>query len=108
MPDVLRNLVRSVVGNTATAYITAGAAEVVTIKRVRILNNSAAACTLVGLWVGAVADDAHAEALDIDLNPGESLEWDPTLMVLNNNEKLFAQGSVASALTLHADGLSQS
>lgn len=110
MADVLKNLVRSLVAAASTAYVTAGAAETITIKRVKITNINAAggASVTASLWAGSVADDAHALFKAITLAPGESIELDPTMIVLAPTEKLFAQGSVANNLNIQADGLSQS
>lgn len=109
MPNTLKNLVRSLVAGAATAYVTAGAAEVITIKRIKITNILAAGGATVNasLWAGSAADDAHAIFKSIPLAPGESVEMDPTMLVLNNNESLYAQGSVANDLNITVDGLSQ-
>lgn len=106
MANTLKNLFRGTIDNTAGARVTAGAAEIITIKRWRALNNSGAA-TNVSIWAGSAADDAHAIVKVVTLNAGESLEADPTMLVLNPGENLYAQSSVAGAITLGVDGLSQ-
>lgn len=114
MANVLKNLARALVANAATAYVTAAnpgspANQRITIKRLKVTNiNAAGGATVnVSLWAGAAATDAYAICKAIPLAPGESLEADPTMIVLEPGESLYALGSVAANLALSADGLRQ-
>lgn len=109
MANTLKNLARTLVANAATAYVTAGAAERITIKRLKVTNiNAAGGATVnLSLWAGTAATDAYAICKVIPLAPGESFEGDPTTIILNFSESLYALGSIASNLSLQADGLSQ-
>jgi hypothetical protein len=110
--NLLKNLARSLVSNAATAYVTAANPgtpnnQRITIKRIKVTNISAATTVLTGLWAGSAADDAHVLAKGISLGAGESLEFDPTTVVLEPGENLYAQGSIANNLQIAADGLRQ-
>lgn len=114
MANTLKNLARTLVAAAATAYITAAnpgspANHRITIKRLKITNVLAAggATVTISLWAGTGATDAFVLEKNISLAPGEALELDPTMIVLEPGQSLYAQCSVANAVNLTADGLDQ-
>ena len=114
MANVLKNLARSLVATAATQYVTAANPgtpnnQRVTIKRLKVVNINAGggAAATISVWAGTLADDAPAIVKSITLTGGEALEWDPTTIILEPGESLYAQASVASTLSLGADGLRQ-
>lgn len=114
MANVLKNLCRTLVGVAATAQLTAANPgtpnnQRITIKRLKFKNVLAAGgqTVTISVWAGAAATDAYAIEKSVDLAPGEALEFDPTMVVLEPGESLYAQASVAAAVNCTADGLRQ-
>jgi len=114
MANTLKNLSRSLVATSATAYITAANPgtpnnQRITIKRMKILNINAAGggASTVSVWSGTAATDAFALVKGTNLNGGEALEWDATTIVLEPGENLYVQAGTASTLNITADGLRQ-
>ncbi len=113
MSDTLKNIARTLLSvNTVVAVRTAVNSgspnnERITIKRLRVTNVSAGAVT-ISLWAGTASTDAYkiCHLVSLDANGG-ALELDPTTIVLEPGEILYAQASVANALSVHADGLVQ-
>jgi hypothetical protein len=81
----------------------------ITLKRIKVKNVLApgGATATVSVWAGAAATDAYAVEKTIDLAPGEALEFDPTMIVLEPGESLYAICVPANACNLTADGLRQ-
>lgn len=83
--------------------------ERLTIKRLQVVNVLAAGgqTVAVSLWRGSASTDAYAIKKTVNLAPGESLEFDPTTMILAPGDSLFVQASVANAISVQGDGLKQ-
>jgi|SRR5215831_2338925 len=83
--------------------------ERLTVKRLVLLNVLAPGgqTVSVSLWRGTTQDSAHQFKNNVPLAPQEGLEFDPTTMVLAPGDSIWAQASVANAISIQGDGLRQ-
>lgn len=105
MADTLKNLFSYAVTSSQAAALTAGGAERITIRRMKVLNIHATTTTTISIWRGGTTDP-YAIVKGISLAPGEALDFDPTTIILNAGEILYMQAGVNSVLVANGDGVS--